>query len=91
MLLPPSSLTSSSSTSSTSISGGGRSGSALGATDALNTISNLPGSSNALAGLGYGLPLGRAYAEYFGGGLSVQSLSGWGADVYLRLRGLGAV
>ena len=60
-----------------------------GTTDALNTISSVPGSGNSLAGLGYGLPLGRAYAEYFGGALSVQSLSGWGTDVYLRLRGLG--
>ena len=62
-----------------------------GTTDALNTICNVPGSGNSLAGLGYGLPLGRAYAEYFGGALSVQSLSGWGTDVYLRLRGLGEV
>lgn len=62
-----------------------------GTTDALNTISNVPGSGNSLAGLGYGLPLGRAYAEYFGGALNVQSLSGWGTDVYLRLRGLDEV
>ena len=39
--------------------------------------------------LGYGLPLGRAYAEYFGGGIAVQSLWGWGTDVYLSLRGVG--
>lgn len=62
-----------------------------GTADALNTISSVPGSGNSLAGLGYGLPLGRAYAEYFGGALSVQSLSGWGTDVYLCLRGLGEV
>ena len=46
---------------------------------------------HSLAGLGYGLPLGRAYAEYFGGGIAVQSLWGWGTDVYLSLRGLGKV
>jgi signal transduction histidine kinase len=46
---------------------------------------------NSLAGLGYGLPLGRAYAEYFGGGIEVQSLWGWGTDVYLSLRGVGRV
>lgn len=60
--------------------------------DALNAISG-PGGDGAhsLAGLGYGLPLGRAYAEYFGGGIAVQSLWGWGTDVYLSLRGVGRV
>ncbi|KAL8784740.1 MAG: hypothetical protein Q9195_008922 [Heterodermia aff. obscurata] len=57
--------------------------------DALNAISGAGGDSSSLAGLGYGLPLGRAYAEHFGGGIAVQSLWGWGTDVYLNLRGLG--
>ncbi|CAG8961695.1 hypothetical protein HYFRA_00006235 [Hymenoscyphus fraxineus] len=56
--------------------------------DALNALSGSGGGSS-IAGLGYGLPLGRAYAEYFGGGIAVQSLYGWGSDVYLRLKGLG--
>ena len=56
--------------------------------DALNTISGAGGDASSLAGLGYGLPLGRAYAEYFGGGIAVQSLWGWGTDVYLKLKGL---
>ncbi|KAF8461689.1 branched-chain alpha-ketoacid dehydrogenase, partial [Kalaharituber pfeilii] len=49
-----------------------------------------PSSSHthSIAGLGYGLPLSRAYAEYFGGSLSVQSCWGWGTDVYLVLRGV---
>lgn len=62
-----------------------------GNTDALNTISGAGGGSSSLAGLGYGLPLGRAYAEHFGGGISVQSLWGWGTDVYVKLRGLGKI
>lgn len=57
--------------------------------DALNAISGAGGEASSIAGLGYGLPLGRAYAEYFGGGIAVQSLYGWGCDVYLRLKGLG--
>jgi signal transduction histidine kinase len=61
----------------------------VGGMDGLNAISTPGGSS--LAGLGYGLPLGRAYAEYFGGGIAVQSLWGWGTDVYLSLRGVGKV
>lgn len=59
--------------------------------DALNVISGAGGDSSSLAGLGYGLPLGRAYAEHFGGGIAVQSLWGWGTDVYLNLRGLGEI
>ena len=59
--------------------------------DALNAISGAGGDSSSLAGLGYGLPLGRAYAEHFGGAITVQSLWGWGTDVYLNLRGLGSI
>lgn len=59
--------------------------------DALNVISGAGGEGSSIAGLGYGLPLGRAYAEYFGGGIAVQSLYGWGCDVYLTLKGLGRV
>ena len=65
--------------------GGGGNGNA----DALNAISGAGGDSSSLAGLGYGLPLGRAYAEHFGGGIQIQSLWGWGTDVYLKLKGLG--
>lgn len=63
--------------------------SSSGNVDALNAISGPGGERSSIAGLGYGLPLGRAYAEYFGGGIGVQSLYGWGCDVYLRLKGLG--
>ena len=59
--------------------------------DALNAISGAGGASSSLAGLGYGLPLGRAYAEHFGGGIQLQSLWGWGTDVYLTMRGLSGV
>jgi hypothetical protein len=59
--------------------------------DALNTISSSGGNSSTIAGLGYGLPLSRAYAEYFGGSIAVQSLWGWGTDVYLTLQGVGKI
>jgi signal transduction histidine kinase len=62
-----------------------------GNTDALNAISSGAGNSSSIAGLGYGLPLGRAYAEYFGGGIAVQSMYGWGTDVYLSLQGVGKI
>jgi signal transduction histidine kinase len=60
--------------------------------DALNAISGSGGgNSSTIAGLGYGLPLGRAYAEYFGGGIAVESLYGFGTDVYLSLQGVGKI
>lgn len=58
--------------------------------DGLDAIAN-GGNSSSIAGLGYGLPLGRAYAEYFGGSVSVQSMYGWGTDVYLSLQGIGKI
>lgn len=39
-----------------------------------------------IAGLGYGLPLSRLYAKYFGGSLDLFSLDGWGSDVFIKLR-----
>lgn len=57
----------------------------------LNIISSANNGGSSIAGLGYGLPLSRAYAEFFGGGIDVQSLYGWGTDVYLRLKGVGNI
>lgn len=71
--------------------GGSDSEGPYGRSDALNAITTGAGGGSSLAGLGYGLPLGRAYAEYFGGGISVQSMYGWGTDVYLSLRGVGKI
>lgn len=42
-----------------------------------------------LAGLGYGLPISRSYAKYFGGDLIVVSMEGYGTDAYVYLRRLG--
>ena len=39
-----------------------------------------------LAGLGYGLPISRLYAKYFGGDLRIISLENYGTDVFLHLR-----
>jgi len=44
------------------------------------------GTDSSLAGLGFGLPLSKAYAEFFGGKLQLQSYHGWGTDAYLNLK-----
>ncbi|GAA5893999.1 hypothetical protein JCM8208_001304 [Rhodotorula glutinis] len=41
-----------------------------------------------LAGLGFGLPLSRIYAGYFGGSLDLVSMYGWGTDVYCVMKTL---
>jgi len=42
-----------------------------------------------LAGLGYGLPISRTYARYFGGDLNIMSMEGYGTDAFLHLSRLG--
>jgi pyruvate dehydrogenase kinase 2/3/4 len=42
-----------------------------------------------LAGLGYGLPISRSYARYFGGDLDILSMEGFGTDAFIHLRRLG--
>ena len=37
-----------------------------------------------LAGLGFGLPLARLYAQSFGGDLGLMSLEGWGTSAFLH-------
>jgi pyruvate dehydrogenase kinase 2/3/4 len=34
-----------------------------------------------MAGLGFGLPMSRLYAQYFGGDVSFSSMEGYGSDV----------
>lgn len=41
-----------------------------------------------MAGFGYGLPISRLYARYFGGDLKMISMQGYGTDVYLHLNRL---
>ncbi|KAG0297733.1 hypothetical protein BGZ96_005155 [Linnemannia gamsii] len=49
------------------------------------------GLGGPIAGLGFGLPLTRIYAQYFGGRMHLVSLQGHGVDVYLKLRQLELV
>lgn len=42
-----------------------------------------------IAGFGYGLPLSRLYARYWGGELALVSMEGYGTDAYLHLSKLG--
>ncbi len=43
-----------------------------------------------MAGLGFGLPLSRLHARYFGGDLRLVNLPGYGVDAYLSLPKLDA-
>jgi pyruvate dehydrogenase kinase 2/3/4 len=45
--------------------------------------------STAISGYGCGLPLARLYAQYFGGGLDLKSMEGYGTDAYCHLNRLG--
>lgn len=62
---------------------GGTGGDALAEMGKMGLASGL----GTLAGLGYGLPLSRIYATYFGGGsaLDVVSLYGHGCDTFVKL------
>ncbi|KAF9429243.1 hypothetical protein BGZ76_001603 [Entomortierella beljakovae] len=44
------------------------------------------GLGGPIAGLGFGLPLARIYAQYFGGSMELVSLQGYGCDVFLKLK-----
>jgi len=44
-----------------------------------------------MAGLGFGLPMTRLYARYFGGDVKLVNLEGYGCDVYLTLSRTGDV
>ncbi|KIY68502.1 mitochondrial pyruvate dehydrogenase [Cylindrobasidium torrendii FP15055 ss-10] len=43
-----------------------------------------------MAGFGYGLPLSRLYARYFGGDLRLIAMDGFGTDVYIHLNKLSS-
>nr|CAG4716131.1 unnamed protein product [Naegleria fowleri] len=55
----------------------------------MSKIEEFTDSHAPLAGFGYGLPLSRLYAKYWGGDLSVMSMEGYGTDCYLYLHCLG--
>lgn len=42
-----------------------------------------------MAGYGYGVPISRLYARYFGGDLQIICMEGYGTDAYLHLYRLG--
>lgn len=50
-----------------------------------NTSNTTPPQGAVLAGLGYGLPLSRTYARFFGGDVDLQSLQGYGTDAFVHL------
>ncbi|KAK9363295.1 branched-chain alpha-ketoacid dehydrogenase [Lipomyces starkeyi] len=64
--------------------------------DGFKTLNTPPPSvtgtgGSSMGGLGYGLPLSRAYAEYFGGSIDLETCFGWGTDVYLTINSPQAI
>ena len=54
----------------------------------VSQLSMQASSGGPIAGLGFGLPMSRVYACYFGGGLEFRTVSGIGTDVFLRFPSL---
>jgi pyruvate dehydrogenase kinase 2/3/4 len=60
--------------------------------DDMKVEMSVPGSDvSPLAGLGYGLPISRNYARYFGGDLVLMSMEGYGTDGYIYLPRLSSI
>ena len=64
------------------VDGGSEDGSAGGGGSAF-------GTQSPLAGLGFGLPISRNYARYFGGDMTMMSMEGYGTDAFVHLSRLG--
>lgn len=45
-------------------------------------------TASPLAGLGYGIPISRNYARYFGGDLTIMSMEGYGTDSFVYMKKL---
>jgi len=58
------------------------------ADDTHDGIGSLGAESKPMAGEGFGLPMARIYAQYFGGDMTMQSVHGYNTEVYIRLKHL---
>ncbi|PIA16143.1 alpha-ketoacid dehydrogenase kinase, partial [Coemansia reversa NRRL 1564] len=66
----------------------GKSGQSMAGMSLQTNLALQQGLGGPIAGLGFGLPMARLYAEYFGGSLDIVSMEGYGCDVFLRLRSI---
>eukprot|EP00842_Homolaphlyctis_polyrhiza_P004224 jgi/Hompol1/4802/HPOL_001273-RA len=49
------------------------------------------GVGGPMAGLGFGLPMSRIYAKYFGGALDLRTVHGHGTDVFVRFPNISQI
>lgn len=54
-----------------------------------DSVAQPPTFREHFAGAGYGLPVARLFARYFGGDLQLASMDGYGTDAFLHVRRLG--
>ncbi len=54
-------------------------------TQAMASIAETANTQSRMAGLGFGLPLSKLHARYFGGDLELVNVHGFGCDIYLCL------
>ncbi|KAI8325936.1 alpha-ketoacid dehydrogenase kinase, partial [Martensiomyces pterosporus] len=69
-------------------SGSGAGGSSMAGMSLQTNLALQQGIGGPIAGLGFGLPMARLYAGYFGGSLDIVSMEGYGCDVFLKLRSI---
>ncbi|KAF9204144.1 hypothetical protein BGZ59_001249 [Podila verticillata] len=66
------------------VSGDGQAGDSI--FKGVSRLAMQAGLGGPIAGLGFGLPLTRIYAQYFEGDMHLISLQGYGCDVFLKLK-----
>jgi signal transduction histidine kinase len=63
----------------------------IGILSAASKLAVIHGTGGPMAGLGYGLPMTRIYAQWSGGSLDLVPMENYGCDVFMRLPHIGDI